>query len=160
MYKDTGSKIKQRAESLSKLKVAWYIVLALLSIVLFFYFGTTIPLSEWPEWAPVWLPFVFIASSVYFISKAIHAWNEHLLLAGYGELIEETARTAAQLEAIKLILMGDPAQSKTTSEVAPDMEGWSDSLRARELLLQMQAKGEFSMMRRDANVKKHENDEK
>lgn len=159
MYKDTGSKIKQRAESLSKLKVAWYIILTLISVVLFFHFGT-IPGKQWPEWAPRWIIFVFLALPLYFVPKAIQAWNQHLLLAGFGELIEATAKTAEQLEEIKQILMGKHVQSGTTSEADPDMEGWSDSLKARELLLQMQAKGEFSLLRRDANVKNNESDEK
>ena len=117
MYKDTGSKIKQRAESLSKLKVAWYIVLALFSIVLFFHFGT-IPGKQWPAWAPQWIIFVFLALPLYFVPKAIQAWNQHLFLAAYGELIQANAKTAEQIEQVKWLLQDIKDQNATANEVS------------------------------------------
>lgn len=116
MYNNTGERIRSRASVACVVKIFFNVVLGLFFFVSFSYFAGLTG-NEWPEWAPMWLPVAFLFFAIYFaLVRSIGAWNQYLLLAGYGELIEETTKSAAQLEEIKEIL-------KTIAEkdtVSPD----------------------------------------
>ena len=107
MYNNTGEKIKRKASTICGIKIFFNIAIACCLLIYFIYI-TTIPLAKWPEWMPLWFPFVIIGAIIYFaIYKPISTWNQYILMASYGELIEETAKAATQLEEIKEILINN-----------------------------------------------------
>ena len=95
MYKNTGSRIKDIAELLAGLGISLCIVLG----IALFLFGMA------ADNGVIGLPLV-IAGVVIAILGSIFVWWSHILLAGYGELIEETTKSAAELKEIKELLAG------------------------------------------------------
>ncbi len=105
MYNNTGAKIKDKAQSLCRIKMFFNIALAFILFVFFIYLSK-IPVAEFPDWLPYWSPLVILALVIYYgLYKPLSAWNQYLLYAGCGELIEETTKSATQLEEIKKILL-------------------------------------------------------
>lgn len=99
IYNETGVKIKKFAEV-----VAW------VGMTLSFLVGA-IPLlivasASQPGRipAPDWFVFIVIGGIVLGIVGAFLCWLQHLLFAGFGELIEENAKSAAELKEIKELL--------------------------------------------------------
>lgn len=93
MYKNTGSRIKDIAELLAGLGIALCVILG----IVLFLIGMSVHNGE------IGLPLV-IVGFVIAVLGSIFVWWSHIILAGYGELIEETTKSAAELKEIKELL--------------------------------------------------------
>lgn len=93
MYKNTGSRIKDIAELLAGLGIALCVILG----IVLFLIGMSVHNDE------IGLPLV-IVGFVIAVLGSIFVWWSHIILAGYGELIEETTKSAAELKEIKELL--------------------------------------------------------
>ena len=99
MYNETGSKIKNLATAMAWVGIIFSVLLIVVPILMY---GSGSKPGNDP--APEWFGFVVIAGIVLGIIIAFWSWLQYLLLAGYGELIEETSKSAAELKEIKEIL--------------------------------------------------------
>lgn len=92
MYENTGKKIKGFGKFCAFCDIAFCVIA---SIVLFG--GASATSGDLSAW-------LLFGALVVGIGGVILSWLKYLFLAGYGELIEETAKTSAHLEDIKNIL--------------------------------------------------------
>ena len=113
MYDDTGTKIKARASSYCFLKIFGNAILGGSSFFAFIHYASLTG-KEWPQGLPDLIIPALLFLTFYFVAKIVRAWNEYLLIAGYGELIAETTKTASQLEEIKKILLKKDNQKTDT----------------------------------------------
>ena len=99
MYNETGSKIKKLATVMAWIGIIFSFLVIIVPILM-------LASGSKPgnDPAPEWFVFVVIAGIVLGIVGAFWSWLQYLLLAGYGELIEETSKSAAELKEIKEIL--------------------------------------------------------
>ena len=104
MYSNTGEKIKTCAGAVCGWKICFNVLFGI-GFLCLFVFLAGLDGKEWPDWLPGWFLLVPLFLAFYFaIVRSISAWNQHLFMAAYGELVEETTKSAAQLEEIKGIL--------------------------------------------------------
>ena len=121
MYNNTGEKIKNRASVMCGVKIFFNFVVGLFFFAYFLVFANMTG-AEWPEWAPEWLPFLLLFLAIYFfLVRSVGAWNQYLLMAAYGELVEETTKSATQLEEIKKILLRSVPEKEELLEEKTDV---------------------------------------
>ena len=109
MYENTGEKIKGFAKTMAAIEIAFCVVIALVLFVFVYFFGYVRGDHHW---------FYLVVSAASFfigIGGSLLAWFKFLFLAGYGELIEETAKTSAHLEDIKNILKPSDNENNNNS---------------------------------------------
>ena len=97
MYENTGKKIKDFAKLVAFCEIFFFVIVAIALFV-----GGVIFLNSNADMGISVL--LFVASFVVGVVACVLSWLKYLFLAGYGELIEETAKTSAHLEDIKNIL--------------------------------------------------------
>ena len=111
MYNETGSKIKSWATCSVIFEIFLFIFIGFIS---FFILFTANELSE----LGVYLCIGCIVVSIF---RIITIWGKYLLLAGFGELIENTAETTSEVSEIKKIIIDSRSkenigESKTIEE--------------------------------------------
>ena len=99
MYNETGLKIKKFAETMSWIGIVLCFLIAIVPILM-------LSSGSQPgnDPAPEWFIWVVVAGILFGIVGAFLCWLRYLLLAGFGELIEENAKSAAELKEIKELL--------------------------------------------------------
>ena len=126
MYSNSGSEIKSQASWLCGLKIFFDILLGIAFLCGFIYLAG-LNGKEWPDWLPGWFLFVPLFLAFYFgVGKSISAWNQHLFMAAYGELVEETTKSAAQLEEIKGILKTIAAKDTVSPDPVVELKENTD----------------------------------
>lgn len=102
MYTKTGAKIKRFAATVSSLGIGLCLAIggALFFVGVQLGFVPSAQLNV-PEWI---IPVMIVSGLIVSIFGSILFWLQNLLLAGYGELIEETSKSAAELKEIKELL--------------------------------------------------------
>ena len=95
MYNNTGSKIKDRAYFKAAVEIISSIVLGTILIVGGLLAGD----------GDVVTAICVICGLVIGLGGAIRGWNRYLMMAGFGELIEEAEKSAKELERVRKLLM-------------------------------------------------------
>ena len=108
MYENTGKKIKDFAKLVVFCEIFFFVIVALALFV-----GGVIFLNSNADMGISVL--LFVASFVIGVVGSVLSWLKYLFLAGYGELIEETAKTSAHLEDIKNILKPSDNENNNNS---------------------------------------------
>lgn len=99
IYNETGKEIKRLATIMVYVGSVLCSLIALVPL----FIVASVNQSRYDP-APDWFVFVVIGGIVLGIVGAFLCWLQHLLLAGFGELIEENAKSAAELKEIKELL--------------------------------------------------------
>lgn len=95
MYNNVGAKIKSIAEAIAYGGVAVCVIVGIICI----YIGTLFQTATFS------IP-IIIVGAVLAVLGSILVWWSHILLAGFGELVKETTKSAAELKEIKELLAG------------------------------------------------------
>lgn len=115
MYKNTGDKINNWAAAIAFFEFVGSILAGGLVIILGFVWARA---SSYPE------RMVFVSCAigvVIAIGGSLAAWRKHLLLAGFGELVEKTCEISAQVAELKgerNVESEEREQPATTEEVS------------------------------------------
>ena len=108
MYENTGEKIKSFARTMATFEIVSCVIIA---FVLFILFCSSASSSVTGS-----LPFIFLGVSLGIgIGGSLLAWLKFLFLAGFGELIEETAKSSAELHEIKELLSNNRCESSEST---------------------------------------------
>ena len=93
MYNETGSKIKDSASSAAITGIMGSIILGIVIFILGYVY--------YRNGAYIMFIISCVLAIVVAVKGSISAWRKHLLMAGFGELIEKTCEISAQLAEMK-----------------------------------------------------------
>lgn len=95
MYENSGARIKTFAKTMATLEIIFCVIVGLIL------FSVSIA-SDNSRFNPEWFSWVCLAASLVIgVGGSMFAWFKFLFLAGYGELIEETAKSSEYLKDIR-----------------------------------------------------------
>ena len=114
MYNNTGEKIKNFAIVCAVSEMSIFIITGLALIIGFLYLGLKIPASNIPDLVLLAMPIVGIIIAV---AGSLAAWSKYLLLAGFGELIQNTYELSNDVKDIKEIIKDDNIDDSDTNNV-------------------------------------------
>ena len=110
MYKNSGKKIQDKAYIKAIFEI---IACVLIGFALFIIFLESAMDDTLPKWANSVL---LLSSLLIGVGGSFRAWNRHLLIAGYGELIEDTHTSMRELREIKYLLKELTNEKKNSSD--------------------------------------------
>lgn len=109
MYENTGAKIKSFAKFMAAVEIVFCVIIG---FILFFLSAMSTQSGLEPQWY-FWV--FFVASFIIGVGGSLLAWLKFLFLAGFGELIEETAKSSAELHEIKELLSNNRCESSEST---------------------------------------------
>ena len=112
MYNETGDKIKESATNAAGTGILGSIILG----IVIFVFGYV--LSAKLEYGGIVFFLSSVVAVVVAVKGSISAWRKHLLMAGFGELIEKTCEISAQLAEMKEEKKAEQTKQPVTSKEA------------------------------------------
>lgn len=110
MYNETGSKIKDSASSAAITGIMGSIILGIVIFILGYVY--------YRNGAYIMFIISCVLAIVVAVKGSISAWRKHLLMAGFGELIEKTCEISAQLAEMKEEKKAEQTEQPVASEEA------------------------------------------
>lgn len=104
MYNKTGKKIKSFASGMAIFEIIVSEIVAIIFFVLFYKNAVAVPVAESKFEEKSLLLFLLI-SLIFGLVLPFLSWQKYLIVAGFGELIENTLDTKNELADIKKILI-------------------------------------------------------
>ena len=114
MYKNTGEKIKNFAITCAISEMMIFIIFGLVLIIGFLYLATKSPSPDIPDLVLLAMPIVGIIIAVI---GSLVSWTKYLLLAGFGELIQNTYELSNDVKDIKEMMNCDNIDDSDTNNV-------------------------------------------
>ena len=107
MYENTGAKIKSFAKAMAIIEIIFVLIVGFIAM------GVGASISDYSG-DSISL-YIFFGGMLFCILGCLFAWFKFLFLAGFGELIEETTKSSAELHEIKELLSNNRCESSEST---------------------------------------------